>query len=197
MRENRDRKITLWLIGFGCGIVLSGIVMMFYVFNSKDYQQGIINTVQNTPSTHQTEEIESIPLEDQVKINAEGTDTIDPLTIDPIEEKSIVNGNVEELIVEEKSQKVNDGEQEGIETENKEAEEENTSDKNTITVYITQGMKANEIFNLLEQKKVIDNARSFYAYVAKENMTKYLRHGTIEFPKNADYGTVLRLLSLK
>lgn len=162
-------KFTFWLLGFGCGMILTGMLgtlltlkVDFEVVSSQDDQ--IHNTMQ--PLTKENKEIENLSLEESDTVSED----------EPIKEDNLIEDLVGEK---ENTLKL---EESTIETQEK------------YEVYIPDQSGASEICRILEQAGIIENGKDFLEYIKENEKQTKLKNGYLELPYNADYATLLELL---
>lgn len=49
MRVQNNKPFIFWLIGLGCGMILSGIIMIVLILNAQEYKQEIVGKFSNEP----------------------------------------------------------------------------------------------------------------------------------------------------
>ena len=172
----RNNKFIFWLIGFGSGMILSGIVGAVCSLNINEYKTAVSNInqenkvdkgmgsiaqkseqLQQSPQTHSKAEIaESLPV-----------DT-------PVAKKQQLKEQMLQTPVPSK--------------------ETDTLSENTIEIDIPSYFTAQQIGELLEEKKIIDDSGKFIAYVREQKKTTKLRAGKYTVPLNSSYEEVLKCL---
>ncbi len=176
MKLRENRKLTFWFIGLGCGMIISGIVMMIYIL-----------ACENTLVEQNGNSIEAN------KIYEEGTEeSKSSLGVLPDKQVSFVLEELKEEIIELKKGRNHEEEtQQYIESDIKLVNEDEK-----IKVFIMEDMGASQICKLLKEAGVIENEKSFFDYVVAHGKTKYLKHGWVEFPKAGTNEEILdRLVS--
>lgn len=162
-------KFTFWLLGFGCGMILTGMLgtlltlkVDFEVVSSQDDQTH--NTMQ--PLTKEDKEIENLSLEESDTVSED----------EPIKEDNLI----EDLV----------GEKENT----LKLEESTVETQEKYEVYIPDQSGASEICRILEQAGIIENGKDFLEYIKENEKQTKLKNGYLELPYNADYATLLELL---
>lgn len=177
MKLRENRKMTFWFIGLGCGMIISGIVMMIYIL-----------ACENTLVKQNGNSVEAN------KIYDEGTEeSKSGLGVLPDKQVSFVLEELkEEIIGLKKERDHEDKTQQYIELD---IEKVNEDEK--IKVFIMEDMGATQICKLLKEAGVIENEKNFFDYVVAHGKTKYLKHGWIEFPKAGTNEEILDRLVAK
>lgn len=162
-------KFTFWLLGFGCGMILTGMLgtlltlkVDFEVVSSQEDQK--LSTMQSMTNEH--EEIEELTLEENEKVSEVNPTEEDDLTKDLVEEKKNISD------IEESTIKVQE----------------------KYEIYIPEQSGASEICTILEQAGLVENGKDFLGYIKENGKQTKLKNGYLELPYNADYATLLELL---
>jgi hypothetical protein len=96
------------------------------------------------------------------------------------------------IIPQTQSEKVTETESEtATETESAEVTE---TELQTVSIVITDGMKADDICRMLENEGVISDYDGFYDYIKNKNATQKLRSGEFVFSKNSSNEVVYNAL---
>lgn len=148
--NNKREKFIFWLMGLGCGILLSGIIGTFLSLN-------ILN--------------------EEFKVRNEVT--------------SQFNSNNETNRSNEESNSDNKTNEKNI------PKVSNNKKEETIQLYITSGLSATEICELLEKNQIIKDAIKFKEYVKKQGKVTSLRQGKFEFSRNMSDEEALGILLRK
>ena len=80
MIRDKNKKFIFWLIGFGCGMVLSGIIAILYSLNTKEYRQDFTSTLTTQPSKQIELREDTEQKQQQTLQTSETTDAIDTTT---------------------------------------------------------------------------------------------------------------------
>ncbi|MDF2612661.1 MAG: endolytic transglycosylase MltG [Clostridia bacterium] len=176
MRGDSSKRFVFWLIGFGCGIILSGIIMIGFIFNTAEYQGQLADRVSNSEK-----EKNSPSAAESAADNSEINQIID----------NTVNASVSDQESDEEDSK----QQTDTITESALPEVKQEEKEQTITVYIPNNTNATKVCQLLEQEGVVQDGEDFLNFIIKNGKTKKLR-GNIEkvFPLNGDYDVILNIL---
>ncbi|PHV71770.1 hypothetical protein CS063_04215 [Sporanaerobium hydrogeniformans] len=173
MRIRNNKKVTFWLIGLGCGMIISGITMMVYILSCESAIREIVKE-NEVHAEKQTDEIKA----QQIEI--------------PSNEK--ISSALQELKQEISGLKKETQEEEGIEKSST-LTDENQNEK--IKVFISKRMNAIEICKLLKEAGVIEDEKNFFDYVSAQNKTRYLKSGVLEFEKEASNEEILAILAIR
>lgn len=157
-------KKTYWLLGFGCGIVLSGIIGAIMALGIQEYSEEAAPEVER-------EMIQSNENLDKGAINNE---TVDEYKTEKYEQDQTIN--------------------EGVSTDIKVEEDIKVEAPETIEVYVPERMIASEIAMLLEEYGVIEDAITFVEFVREQKKTTKLQDGKLIFDKNGSYEEILEIL---
>jgi len=188
MLENGKKKLIYGLIGFGCGIALSGIIMLVVILNIDEYQKGLITYISSSDeqkedirqdNTTQPSSIEEDLVNDDLKIQ----DTIIDNTLS--DQEIIEHSNIEDMI----------SDQEAIEEST--VLKNNRDESRNITVYIPQYSTAVRICKILQEQGVILDAEDFANYIKANNKTKKLRSGKLILSPQSSYEELLKQLEAK
>lgn len=172
-------KVTFWIMGFGCGIVLAGMIGTLVSLKTV----GRIQEIQEENKI--TSQIEQQVTDQEFK-NEDNKYKEQSSTLNEINNNSqMENINNNEAIANNKEESVGNTENESIETNN---------DKMYQEVFIPSTSGSGDICRILEAAGVIEDGDAFHEYIKAKNKQKYLKDGTFSFPKDADYETLLKML---
>lgn len=170
-------KLTFWIIGFGCGMVVSGIIGALLTIN-----------VHNPYETEPTNQIIGKTTEDK----------------DEIEDTSQVASTPE---INDHEAKKEESHKEEIELElsdkqSKEAESRETLFNQIQTtkaqyskVDIPKNFTAKQICVLLEENKIVASGEDFLAYINSKKKQCYLKDGELLLPILGEYEEILNELT--
>jgi cell division protein YceG involved in septum cleavage len=113
MRVQNNKPFIFWLIGLGCGMVLSGIIMIVLILNAQEYKQEIVGQFSNQPvqNAKETFNINQVsptePIEDIEEQQSESDDLRkeeyieEPVAeeIEPVDKVIYIPGNLTALQV--------------------------------------------------------------------------------------------------
>lgn len=163
----KKTKLTFWIIGFGCGMVTTGMIGALLCLN--------IKTTETIESTTQIEQ-------EQLK------ETTLPSLVDEQNEVTSDVNNQEQIEVE----KLDESEMEAETVLQETMQEKEVIQEATIKeVIIPSKVTAGEICRILEGAGIIDNADNFLTYIRAKQKQTQLKSGVYQLPINADYEIVL------
>jgi len=165
MRGANNKKFVFWLIGLGCGMTLSGIMMMILVLNIKEYQQDLVNHFTSSEQKQTTDSLNNDPVS-----SSEPVETSDNLANNTTEPQDANEEPKSEVVLEE------------------------VKKPETITLFIPKDASALRICELLQKEEIISDAQDFSKYIVANKKTKYLKDGEIVFPIGATYEVLLNIL---
>lgn len=161
-------KLTYWLLGFGCGIALSGMMGILYSLNIQGYRSDTSNdqslVVTSDASQNLIKENESHKLQEYKTEKYEEQEAI------------IEQGGSEQ------------------EPSNKEQSSRETIASEVLEVYIPSQSRAMDIAKILEAAGVLEDSNAFITFIEEQNKTTKLRHGSLVFAKNLNYKEILDIL---
>ncbi len=175
MSGNKNKKFVFWLIGFGCGMILSGVIILVLVLNTNVYQQETIKHLSNDEQKKIIEQLNII----QSKLSQSATQNDQNTSEKQLDETIQMSEKI--LEVEDITKEL--------------AQEEKTPIY--VAVYIPVNATANKICDILQQAGVISDAKSFSDYIKIHKKTKHLRSGKIELPIDETYEVLLDILTIK
>lgn len=170
-------KVTFWLLGFGCGIALAGMIATLLTLR--------IDTSSQRISTRKSD-----VLDEQIKENE-----------DNVEEKNDERSSIESSDDNNIEKEINDGR---IAMEDKEQSfgnddktsviEQQNKERDYYEVDIPNASSANEICIILEKAGIVEDGKDFLSYIKEHKKQTRLKNGRINLPSYADYETLLALL---
>ncbi|WP_069997480.1 hypothetical protein [Cellulosilyticum sp. I15G10I2] len=175
MIRDKNKKLVFGLIGFGCGIILSGIVMIVVVLNTNIYEQEISIQYSEKEQQEIKEQLKAIQtqLAQSTSLNESELTEQQLIQIDQINEKILQD----EAAAKELPQDTNAG--------------------TIVTVHIPKNATSEKICKILEDAQVISDAKDFENYVKAQKKTKYLKDGKITLPAYGTYEEILELIAIK
>lgn len=186
----KKTKLTFWLIGFGCGIMVTSMVNVLITLNltPTDVQQSIKNDIL-APTTQTITET----------ISNEKTDMPTNIKIENIDEQLHKDTtSVEEIntTIENQTEPTNTSvEQTEDMTKTTEKAEQTTQTSKTCQITITDYLSGNDICKMLAEKGLVDDADAFRKYIWEQGKAKALNSGTIDIPYGLSYAELLTLLT--
>lgn len=161
-------KLTYWLLGFGCGIVLSGTMGILYSLNIQEYRSDVNSgkSVAVTPENSQN------PIKTS-EIN------------EPEQYKTEKYEKQEHIIKQESPEQ---------ESPNRDNSSSNKILSESLEVFIPSQSRATDIAKILEVAGVLENSNAFIQFIEDQNKTTKLRHGSLIFRKNLNYEEILDIL---
>ena len=165
----KNLKFTFWLIGFGCGIVVSGIVGTLFTINLEAHE------TKSEPSKLEAK---------QLNEGEEEANTDTGIKLGQTEEIKKEKGstNISEQILQENHDEVST------------ASTLKVIEKKYCEIEIPKNVSAMEICYLLEQNNIIENKDTFLEYIKRKKMQGRLRAGKIKFPVLGEEEEVLNAL---
>lgn len=188
MREDIRQRFIFWIIGFGCGIVLSATIMVGLVFNTKEYKAQLaseFSSQENLGKLKESTELDNKEITKEIE-DAQGTEPL-------LKDKPISSNPTEESL------KPGSEEIKGspITSDSALKAEKKAEELQTVTVNIPKQATAKKICELLQRQGVIEDAEDFSKYIVEKRKTKYLKDGKIVFPIGAEYDVILGILITK
>ena len=197
----KKQKFVYWLLGLGCGIIVSGILMTIVGLK-------VIDQYEMTSSTEEFNEQSDAPkiLQQNETSQQEASASKEPV----LEEERVFKEPLVEEIEEtdslkENELKENDAsketrlEEEVVIEEKKEVDEvdkELVKERN-YSIYIPSDATATSIASQLEEEGIIENGNDFLIYIKEQGKTSLLRSGSFMFPEKATYEEALNILLRK
>lgn len=175
----KNLKVTFWLLGFGCGIMLAGIVGTLLTLKVDAHMQEVNRKKNNVNNIIEESKIESP--------NSLESERHTEAPIDSVLNESIQTDTNNDPIINSKEE--SDGEHP---TQPIQAKEETT--ESYYTIYIPSTSSASDICILLEKAGIVESGEDFLSYIKVHKKQTQLRHGTQNLPKHTDYETLLTLL---
>ncbi len=154
----KNLKFTFWLIGFGCGMVVSGIIGALFTINLEAHETN------DEPIKIVTDQLKQRELEEEKKVEVKNGQVIQDekvrLDIDINKQNSEITPSP--TLTTTSTLKV--------------------VQKKYCEIEIPKNISAVEICELLEEKGVISSSDVFLEYVKSQNMQSRLRAGKIKVP---------------
>ena len=163
----KNLKFTFWLIGFGCGIVVSGIIGTLFTINLEAHE------TKSEPSRLEVNQLSE--REEELETNAELEQT------QGIEQEKN-SSNISEQMLEKPHDEVST------------ASTLKVARKKYCEIEIPKNASAMEICYLLEQNNIIEDRDSFLEYIKSKKMQSRLRAGKVKLPVLGDDEEVLNAL---
>ena len=175
-------KFTFWLLGFGCGIALTGIVGTFCALN---IEVGKEDVSLGTSSLNEQE---------SSRATKSPQPEISVMSSEPVEETAPSKKN--DALMEQSPSGIPKDEQfvEEIGIGESQAPKEREVAYKSITISQTAG--ASEICKQLEEEGFIEDADAFLAYIKSLKKQRFLKHGELLLPLNVDYERLLEELTV-
>lgn len=173
-------KVTFWLLGFGCGIILAGIVGTLLTLRVDARVQEVNRKENNVNDIVEESRIES-PNSLESERNTEAL--IDPVLNESIQKDT----NNNQIMINSKEEFNGDHPTQDIEAKEEIIE-------SYYTVYIPSTSSASDICVILEEAGIVESGEDFLDYIKVHKKQTRLRHGTQNLPKHTDYETLLTLL---
>ncbi|MDF2877531.1 MAG: aminodeoxychorismate lyase [Clostridia bacterium] len=170
MKVQHNKSFIFWLIGLGCGMVLSGIIMLALILGTKEYGQQMANQF----SEQQVQKTEGSLSATQA----------DEESTEPIETKQENQNSEVDIPNEKEVEYIEEGGEQAVQSVDK-------------VIYIPEKLTALQICIILEKEGIIQDAKDFSAYLVKNKKTTYLKDGTISLPTNATYEELTKRLLIK
>lgn len=167
-------KLTFWIIGFGCGVMVTAMVGMILSLNME----------QSTPQAAlKTEPIIKATTKNVVEDNKQ--------------EQTINIKNEEDVNIEEETLEVKDtlNQTEEMTHANASLENEEKEEPKTCQITISDEFSGQDICNLLEEKGLVDDGEAFRHYIWSQNKQRALHSGTITLPYGLSYEELLSWLT--
>lgn len=170
-------KVTFWLLGFGCGIALAGMI-------------GTLLTLRIDTSSQRLSTRENDIVDKQIKEQQDdtGEKSNEGSSIDSSQDDSIEEDN-------NNGQIVNKNEDPSLATDdNMKIVEQQNEAETYREVYIPNASSANAICTILEKAGIVENGKDFLSYIKEHKKQTRLKNGTLSLPIDANYETLLELL---
>lgn len=166
----KNLKFTFWLIGFGCGMVVSGIIGVLFTINLQAHETA------SEPIEIVTDQLKQRELEEEKKVEVKNEQVIQDgkmrLDMDVNKQNSEITPSSE--LTTTSTIKV--------------------VQKKYCEMEIPKNMSAVEICELLEEKGVISSSEAFLEYVKSQNMQSRLRAGKVKVPILGSHKDILDAL---
>lgn len=172
-------KVTFWLLGFGCGIALAGMIGTLLSLRI-DVMGQQASTKENTTLNKVSQREESQNPTDKQSVEGSHTD----LAKGEEKEEQLRGSEVEEAHMAESSA---DSHTSIITTD------EETLEKH-YEVFIPNNSSASQICSILEEVGVVESGKDFLTYIKEHKKQTRLKDGKLTLPVQADYETLLALL---
>ncbi len=165
MLNNKKTLVISWLIGIGCGLFFSGIILSILLYT--------VNKTSPIPK-----EISKETVENQNEVAPQGN-----------EEEKII------LSIEEKETMESENIKMPVEVIDKNEEPHGKKDKpQTIELNIQAAATAHDITKILVENNIISDYDGFIDHIVLHDAERSLAHGIITFPLNSDIETVFKIL---
>lgn len=170
-------KVTFWLLGFGCGIALAGMIGTLLTLRIDISSQRI--------STRENDVVDELIKEkqDDVEKKSNEVSSIDSSPDNGIER----DDNNGQILMENEELSFAADDQTSIVEQQNEAE-------TYREVSIPNASSANEICTILENAGIVENGKDFLSYIKEHKKQTRLKNGTLSLPTDASYETLLELL---
>lgn len=175
-------KVTFWLLGFGCGITFAGTIGTWVTL-----QIDASIHKENQEENEKNEKIQEFEAENEISLkNKSQQENLKDFEQDReyVEQKDVNNNQV---MVDNKEELIGGDENKAIEKQEEKTEE-------YCEVFIPSTSGATDICSILEAAGVIESGKEFRRYIKEQEKQTYLKDGTFNLPKGADYETLLALL---
>lgn len=165
-------KVTFWIIGFGCGVMVTAMVSILLALNlTKSYDvtdlkaEPIVIADESSDETiKQENQLDNIKNEEDINIISEPLDQVE----------------------------TQDSKQDPI--TNKETKKADKTQE-TCQITITDDLSGQDICNLLEEKGLVDDGEAFRHYIWSQNKQRSLHSGTLTLPYGLSYEELLSWLT--
>lgn len=162
-------KLTFWLIGFGCGIIIAGIAGALITINVSGDEK---NTVAGEVAVMSQEKSQVI--EEEI----------------PPHNEEIIQPNLLQ------NQAVNEEEVEQIEISEEEIENAPNQADRFYEITIPSNVTASQICMMLQEHGIIENSDEFLAYIKERKKQTLLKSGRYKLPVGGTYEEILEELLL-
>lgn len=173
-------KVTFWLLGFGCGIALAGIVGTLLTLRVDARMQESSRQENNVNNVGEESRIES---QSNMESEKNKENSIDSVLSESIQEDISSN----QVVINNKEEHTRDNHLQAIERQEEIIE-------SYCIVHIPNTSSASEICTLLEEAGIVENGKDFLEYIKAHKKQTRLRYGTLNLPNHTDYETLLTLL---
>lgn len=167
--NNKKKNFIFWLIGLGCGFILSGIVVMLCLLQVEEYRNSLWKVQDQVGQEQSIQEITR-------KTSLPQTSPENVVTDVPEEINKIVSSKEEDA-----------------ELNTSEIEEEN----DMIKISIPRNLSASQTCEILENEGVVGDGKALTEYIKAEEKTTKLRSGNFIFEENMSYEEILDILLRK
>lgn len=169
-------KVTFWILGFGCGIALAGMIGTLLTLRIDTSSQRI-STRENDSVDEQIKE-----QQDDIEEKSDEGSSIDSSHDNDIEEDN--NGQI-----------IMENEDPSFATDDKMSIVEQQKEVETYReVYIPNASSAQSICTILEKAGIVADGKDFLSYIKEHKKQTRLKNGTLNLPTDASYETLLELL---
>ncbi len=186
MKNSHTEKLIYYMMGIGSGIILSGILMLALILNTKEVYQYNTNNAIQLPSDNIDIDKEQLISTEIVNKQLSNETTDQQISTDIANELEDINTSDTQL-----NQSIESSENTLI----SQGEDEATNE--VIRIDIPNHFGAYQICKLLQEQGIIDNSDQFHQYIKDQGKTTKLRSGTFVFTKDLEYDEVLRILIRK
>ena len=166
----RQSKLTFWLIGFGCGMIVTGII-------------GAISTLNVS-----TDKMKAVISQDEVATQ-ENNEFVEDAAQEIQDKKKVKENQLEEATKEINEDYSGENIQTTIENDTEFAKEEKVNE-----VIIPSQVTASEICKILQKNGIVQNSDDFLAYIKEQKKQTMLKSGKYILPIEGSYEEILKQL---
>lgn len=173
-------KITFWILGFGCGVILTGIIGVLVSLKANYSVQKML--LEERYKEQQVEANQTNSVENH-KIQNEGASQ---------EEQNEANKQVTSSVESKKPAKQDQNsakDHSNVSNQASTQKAEQVVGKKGVT--IPSRLSASEICTLLEKEGIVDDGKAFLDYIKKQKKQAYLRAGYYELSIGGSYLEIL------
>jgi len=168
-------KLTFWILGFGCGMVVTGIIGTLLSLNIE---------VDTTKQSDKTEQVSEIKEESLVQKETGVLETVDAK--ETLNETTSINHTL--------SSEGKLGEHAEEQGESQETQQVEISQNEVCEITIPSDLSASQICEILEKNNIVESGKDFLAYVKERKKQTYMQSGHYTLPIHADYEELLEQL---
>ena len=173
----KNRRMLYIILGFGCGLVLAGVVGLITSLNPQAYTISENSQMQDNKESSASDikdnnKVEEYKIEQYINENVTEEDQGDEKETLKNQNIGVVKNEVSEVTEDKKATNRHIAAN---------SEEQIVENEDYIYVDIPKDFGATEICQLLEQEKIIENADEFLTYIREEDKQTKLLDGRIEF----------------
>lgn len=183
----KKEKFIYWFIGLGCGVMVSGLAIIFVGLNMTSSQQ--------EKQTFNYNSLVSPVTQNQDKENKASSSQIEEDTSQNTyrdKETAMVTTDVE-------TEDVKSKDPETVDVEHVEQEVPKENPISSIQTYkwvdIPNTYSASQMCVFLEQEGIIEDAKAFRTYIRQQDMTRKLLSGKRYLPIKGEYKDILNILA--